>query len=409
VPLEHREKQAWKNKSFFIALVVAFIDLIGVGMVYPIFPSMLFDPLFSILPQGTSDAARGVYLGILIALTPLVQFFSSPLWGGVSDHHGRKKPLLVSQGINLAGYLIAVGAVAAQNIYLLFFSRIVIGFASGNISIVQATIADLTPPEQRTKNFGLLGMAFGTGFASGPLIGGLLLPLGYAAPFWTAVPIVAVNLILTCMLFRETLFERIYRRVSWHSGFLQLKKMFEMQGIRALFFAFFLHNFAWGYYFEFSPVYLIQHLGFTPSHLGAFYGTMGILYALSAGILIRPFIRWFKPEILFFAGNLFGALMILLLPFTEAGIWGLIIPLCFFVAFVSPTSSSMVSTHASSQVQGEALGTLSAVNAAAYVITPLCAASFVGAHPVWVFWIGGGVMLFAALFVLVAWQKRLWE
>ncbi len=395
------------KRSFYIALLVAFIDLMGIGMVYPLFSSMLFDTSFSLLPPDVSSERRGIYLGILIALTPLMQFFSSPLWGAISDHRGRKHPLLISQSIGLIGYLIGLGGVAFQNVYFLFLSRAVVGFGSGNMSIVQATIADLSSPQQKTKNFGLYSMASGIGFTFGPLMSGILLPWGYTLPFWAAGCIVAINLLLTFALFQETLFTRLYRKISWKSGFLQLKKLVEMRGIRTLIFVSFLHNFSWSYYFEFSPVYLIQRLHFSSSKLGFFYGTMGALYALSTGLLIRPFLRKFKAETLFFAGNLLTAAMLLILPATGAGIWGGLIPLCFFVAFVTPTCTSVVSNQASPQIQGEALGILSAVNAAALVISPLCAGSFVGAHPVWVFWIGGSIMLLGAALALAVYRKKL--
>ena len=226
--------------SFYIALIVAFIDLMGIGMVYPLFSPMLFDTSFALLPMEASKEVRGLYLGILIALTPLMQFFSSPVWGALSDHYGRKKPLLISQSIGLLGYLIGLGGVVLQNVYCLFLSRAVIGFSSGNMSIVQATVADVSLPEQKTKNFGLYSMALGIGFTFGPLMSGLLLPWGYATPFWVAVTIVLINLILTYALFRETHLQRFYKKISWKSGFLQLRKVFELQGIRTIVFASFL-------------------------------------------------------------------------------------------------------------------------------------------------------------------------
>ena len=134
---------------------------------------------------------------------------------------------------------------------------------------------------------------------------------------------------------------------------------------------------------------------------------MGGMYALSTGLLIRPFIRRFKAEALFFAGNFLTAITLLILPQIGIGIWVFLIPLCFFVAFVTPTCTTLVSNHAPPHIQGEALGILSAVNAAALAISPLCAASFVGAHPVWVFGIGGAIMLFAAALVLAVYRKRL--
>ncbi len=397
------------KRSLYIALAIAFIDLVELGMIYPLFSILLFNSEFELLPVGTSSSARGVYLGILIALAPLMQFFGAPIWGALSDHHGRKKPLLWSQSIGLVGFLAGVCGIAFQNVYLFFLMRAVVGFSSGNISIVQATVADVSRVADKAKNFGLYSMAQGVGFTFGPFMSGLLFQWGYAVPFWAAAAMVGVNLLLTYALFQETHLERFYQRVSWKSGFLQLKKAFQMRGIRTIVFVSFLHCFAWSYYFEFSPVYLIKQLNFSSTNLGFFYGVMGAMYALSTGLLIRPFLHKFRAELLFFAGNCLTALTLLIFPAASFAIWWLLIPLCFFVAFVSPTANTIVSDSADSHIQGEALGILTAVNAAALVISPLCAASFVGAHPVWVFWIGGVVMLAGALLVLATYGTRLWK
>ncbi len=398
-----------KKSSFYIALAVAFIDLMGVGMIYPLFSPLLFDKSFDILPSGTSNEMRGLYLGILIALTPLMQFFSAPIWGALSDHYGRKKPLLWSQSIGFLGYLIGVFGIIFHNIYLLFLLRLIVGVGSGILAFVQASVADIRAPEQKAKNFGLYSMALGTGFAFGPLMSGLLFAWSHTAPFWASVAMVGINLLFTFLLFQETLLTCITKAISWKAGFVQLKKVFQMKGIQAIVLAYFLHNFAWCYFFEFSPVYLIKELHFSSSDLGFYYGIMGGTYALSTGLLIRPFVRKFKPEILFFAGILLAAITILILPYAGQGIWAFLIPLCFFIAFLAPTCTTMVSNQASSHIQGEALGVLSAIPAAAYIISPLCAASFVGKHPVWVFWIGGISMLMGASIVLAAYRTKLFK
>jgi DHA1 family tetracycline resistance protein-like MFS transporter len=171
-----------------------------------------------------------------------------------------------------------------------------------------------------------------------------------------------------------------------------------MYGLRTLIIACFIHNFAWSYFFEFSPIYLIQDLHFTASSMGLFYGIIGGLYALGTGVLIRPFLSRFKSETLFWSGNILTGLILLVIPLTgQQGLWALLFPLCFFISFVSPTSTALISNHATSAIQGEALGLLSSVNAAALILSPLCASSFVGKHPIWVFWIGGSFMILSGL------------
>lgn len=399
------------NFSFYIALFVAFIDYMGIGLIYPLFSSMLFDSSLTFLPASTSSQTRGALLGILLALMPCAQFFSAPIWGAFSDAKGRKTPLLMSLLIAFLGYLIALGGVVLNSLALLLASRVVIGCASGNMAIVQAAIADLSLPQEKTKNFGLYSMSLGLGFTLGPFFGGFLSSWNYALPFLFASAIIACNLVIAFFLFKETHLTPFPRKLNWTMGLVQLKKAFRFKGVRAILLSSFLHNFAWSYFFEFIPVYLITFFQFSSRDLGLFYGVVGGLYALSTGMLIRPFVKRLKPETLFFAGNCLTALTILTIPFLPSSfwMWPLLFALSFFVAFVTPTSTTVVSNHANAQVQGEALGILSSVNAAALVLSPLFAGYIVGNQPALSMDIGGGIMLLAALIVVAVFRSRLFR
>ena len=113
--------------SFYILLLVAFVDMMGLGLIYPLFSSMLFDRSLSFFQMHIGNEIRGFWLGILIALMPLAQFFSSPIWGVVSDKKGRKKPLMVSLGIVFIGYFLAALGVFFHVLPFLFLSRLIFG------------------------------------------------------------------------------------------------------------------------------------------------------------------------------------------------------------------------------------------------------------------------------------------
>ncbi|MDQ5956884.1 MAG: MFS transporter [Candidatus Rhabdochlamydia sp.] len=396
------------KSSFYIALLVAFIDNMSIGLVFPIFSSMLFDNSFSLVPLETSFHMRGIWLGLLLSLMPLAQFFSAPIWGTISDNKGRKKPLQTSLIIALLGYVIAFLGVFFSNIFFLLTSRVVIGFASGNISIVQASIADLSSQEQKVKNFSLYAMALGSGFALSPFIGGSLSSFGYSYPFLFAGLIIAVNLLFVFFFFKETHLSTFKRKLSLVMGISQLKKAFCFKGLRVIFLCSFLDIFAWSYFFEFIPVYLITRFHFSPIELGLFFGAAGGYYALSAGLLIRPFINRFKPEILFLVGIFLGALMILIVPFLRFTSWLFFVMffICFFTSFVMPSATTLVSNKASPEVQGEALGIFTSINAAALILSPLFSGSIVGAYPVLPMWIGGSIKLLSALIGVVVFRKN---
>lgn len=397
--------------SFYIALLVIFIDLVGVGLVYPLFSTMLFDGNSPLLPAATSYEMRGLWLGILLSLMPLTQFFSAPIWGALSDSKGRKKPLLISLGVGLCGYLVALGGIVLGNFFLLLSSRIIIGFGAGNTSIVQATIADLSSPADKAKNFGLYSMALGTGFTLGPFFGGGLAKWGYFFPFLFATIIVGLNIVFAFIFFKETNRNLFKRKLSWTVGFNNLKKAFRFKELRTILVCYFIHCFGWTFFFEFLPVYLMQRFQVSPSGLGMFYGLFGAFYALSTGVLIRPLVRRLKPETLFFGGNFLTAFVILsflLLP-TSFWLWPISFLLAYFVGFVSPTATALVSNHAPDEVQGEALGVLSSVNAAGIVLSSLFSGSFVGAYPSVSIWVGGLLMLATSLIILVVLRQRLFR
>lgn len=397
--------------SLFVALFVVFVDYMGIGLIYPLFSTMLFDTSLTLLPPSTSNEMRGFILGVLLALMPFAQFFSSPIWGALSDAKGRKPPLIWSLLLVLLGYLVSTAGVVFSSIVTLLISRLILGFAAGNTSIVQATIVDISSPQEKSKNFGLYSMALGLGFTLGPFFGGFLGGYGYDLPFVFASLVIALNLLVGAFFFKETHHLRFTRKLSWTMGLVQLKKAFLVKGIRSVLLASFLHYFGWSYFFEFIPVYLITSLNFTSQGLGVFYGVMGGLYAICSGYLIRPFLKLFLPESLYFIGNLVTGLCIMSIVILPSIIWfwPIAIIMSFFASFVTPNSTTLVSNSASKEIQGEALGILTSVNAAAMVLSPLLAGPIVGVHPLFSTVLGGLCMVIAASVILGVFRSRLFK
>ena len=395
--------------SAYIAYLVVFIDYIGIGLVYPIFPAMLFNTDLPLLAMETSSEMRGLWLGILIALMPLAQFLSAPIWGTLSDSIGRKKPLQLSLLLIFLSYVLSCIAILSNNLALLLISRVTLGIAAGNISIIQATIADISTHENRSKYFSLYSMAMGAGFTLGPCLGGLLAGKHYVLPFFFAATLTLLNLIFAVSIFQETNKKTQKKPLSWNIAFRNFKKAFHLKGLRIILFCSFLHVFGWSFFFEFIPIYLMSSLLFSTTTLGIFYGTAGAFYALSTGLLIRPLLKRFKPAMLFFFGNLLTGLCILAMPFLPSSfwLWPLLLLLCYFVAFVSPASNTLISNGVSASIQGESLGVLSGVNALAYAISPLCSGTFVGAHPTLSMYVSGVLLLVTSGVILAVFRKKL--
>jgi len=172
---------------FFIMLM----DIVGMSIIFPVAPY--------IVHRYSNDALMVTMLTVIYAGA---QFFAAPALGKISDRVGRRPVLLVSVFGSAVGYFI-FGMGGA--LWVLFLSRLIDGITGGNISTASAYIIDVSKPEERTKNFTLLGMAYGLGFILGPALGGVLGQWSLSAPVYLAGSIFLVSTALVYFLLPESL------------------------------------------------------------------------------------------------------------------------------------------------------------------------------------------------------------
>jgi MFS family permease len=190
-----------------VIFLTVFIDLVGFGIVVPLVP--LYGK--HLVPDCVQAAwAQGLVIGVIVAAFSAMQFLFSPVWGRLSDRHGRRPILLLSTAGAAASYvLFALSATLARPLaalLLMILSRMLAGLFGGNITVAQAYIADISAPEERSRKMGLIGMAFGFGFIFGPAIGGLSLRyLGSTGPGWMAAAMCAANFLLAFFILAESL------------------------------------------------------------------------------------------------------------------------------------------------------------------------------------------------------------
>lgn len=187
-----------RKPSVLVIFLTVFIDLVGFGIVVPLVPV-----------YSRHFGADGWLIGVIIASFSAMQFLFSPFWGRLSDRIGRRPVLLMSTaGAALSYVLFAYSATIVDNttaIWMMIIARSFAGICGGNITVAQAYIADITPPELRSKKMGLIGMAFGLGFIFGPAIGGISLKhLGGSGPGWIAAGLCAANFILALFVLAES-------------------------------------------------------------------------------------------------------------------------------------------------------------------------------------------------------------
>jgi len=167
-----------QRRVLFVLFGTLLIDMIGFGMVFPIIPILFTDSSSpSFLLGGYSPSVQFFLAGAITALWGLMQFIAAPLLGELSDAYGRKKLLLFGVGTLAVSQTLFGLGIGMASVALLFVARALAGIAAGNLGIAQASIADVSEPKDRAKNFGLIGAAVGMGLILGPLLSGWLVHL----------------------------------------------------------------------------------------------------------------------------------------------------------------------------------------------------------------------------------------
>lgn len=186
-----------KKPSVLIVFLTVFIDLIGFGMVLPLLPIF-----------AKNLQAGGTAIGALMASYSAMQFLFAPIWGRLSDRIGRRPVLLVSTAgaaVSYTVFAVGSGMSGSAALGVLFASRLLAGICGANITVAQAYIADITPPEDRSRRMGLIGMAFGLGFIFGPVIAGFSMKFfGVTGPGWVAAGLCAANFLFTALRLPES-------------------------------------------------------------------------------------------------------------------------------------------------------------------------------------------------------------
>ena len=186
--------------------VTLFLDVVGLGIVIPVLPKLIES-----LTNNQLATASTIY-GLFVAVYALMQFLFAPILGSLSDKYGRRPIILLS--LLGAGFdYVLLGF--APSVEWLFVGRLVAGLTAANFTAVTAYIADISPPEKRAQNFGLIGAAFGLGFIVGPAIGGLLGNVGLRLPFFVVAGITLLNALYGFFVLPESLSKENRRVFAW--------------------------------------------------------------------------------------------------------------------------------------------------------------------------------------------------
>jgi MFS transporter, DHA1 family, tetracycline resistance protein len=348
-----------KKSPLASILSIVFIDLIGFGMIIPILP--LYAQRFH---------ATEWQIGILIASYSFMQFLGSPILGWLSDKYGRKPVLLCSLTGSAAGYILMAGA---TSLVMLFLARILAGVAGASVGTASAYIADITPPENRSKRIGLIGAAFGIGFVLGPAIGGILSQWSVVAPFWFAAILSTLNAILMWIVLPEP--ERYAAR---QQGPLNLRQTFHQAGswrLGIIIITYFIAIAGFAIVTVIYPQVGQRRFELNQSQISYIFVMLGLIGAAIQGGGIGKLSKRFGDVGLAIAGFAIMSVSMLLMPFAGSLPFFLLLSAGLAVgnSLSQPTVNALASKGATAALQGRVLGVVQSAGSLGRVFGPILA------------------------------------
>lgn len=339
---------ASRTIPFIVATI--FIDAIGFGIIMPVLPDLVME-------IGRTNLASAMGIATAIGqVMAVATFIASPILGNLSDRFGRRRVLLLSLAGLAADYILLT---VVHTLPWLFIARALSGIFGGSFAAAQAAIADVTASQDRARNFGFVGAAFGVGFIVGPAIGGFLGEIGPRAPFVAAAVLAAANMLYGYFIFPETLAAERRRAFDWRranplGAWQTMRGLPGMGGVASVLvlwqIASLVYPMTWSFY-------CIAQLGWSPRMIGASLAAVGVAIALGQAFVVGPMVKRFGERdaatigigiaVAVYAGYAFVD--------TTLGAFLLLIPVAL-QAPVQPSLMALMSRRATPETQGEVQG-----------------------------------------------------
>jgi MFS transporter, DHA1 family, tetracycline resistance protein len=348
----------------FICLSIV-IDAMGIGLILPVMPDLIREV------QGGDLGQAAVWGGVLATVFAVMQFIFGPLLGNLSDRFGRRPVLLTSLIVMAFDYILMA---VAGTIWLLLIGRVIGGITAATQSTAMAYMADISKPEEKSANFGLIGASFGVGFVFGPLIGGALAEFGTRAPFYAAAALSLANFVFGYFVLPETVTDRIRRPFEWRRAnpFGAFKHIGALPGLRPLLILIFVYGVAFFVYPAVWAFYGQERFGWGPGMVGVSLAVYGIAIAIVQGVLMRPILRRIGERNAVIYGLLIEVAAFVFLGFVTVGWMSLVFTIfAAFGAIAGPALQGIMSQTAKDNQQGELQGILAAINSVAVIFAPL--------------------------------------
>ena len=358
-----------RNPAIIFIFITIVIDVLGIGIIIPVLPKILLE----LTGKGLSEASQ--YSGYLMASYAIMQFIFSPIIGGLSDKFGRRPVILVALFGFFLDYMILV---YAPTIGWLFVGRILAGITGASFTTATAYIADISNDENRSKNFGMVGAAFGLGFILGPPIGGLLGDIGTRVPFMFAAGLSLINALYGYFILPESLSKENRREFSWKRAnpVGSLKNLGRYPALLGLVGALFClqiagqtHPSTWSYF-------TMKEFGWNLKQVGWSLAFVGLIVAIVQGGLNRIINPKIGDRNSVIIGLLFYGMGFMLFSIATTG-WMMYIYMIPFGlgGIAGPSLQSLITKQVAPNEQGELQGGITSLQSVTTIVGPLIASN----------------------------------
>jgi MFS transporter, DHA1 family, tetracycline resistance protein len=349
----------WRREHT-IVLIIKITEILGFSLILPFLPF-----------YAQNLGASPFQVGLILATFSLFQFISAPIMGKLSDSFGRRPLLIISQISTMISFII-LGF--ANNLWMLFLSRLIDGLFGSNYTITQAYLSDITPKKDLTKVFSLTGIAFSIGFFIGPAIGGYLSQYSFGLPSFLAAGMAAVTIITTYLYLPETVKKSTKFTLSWkmlklnHFSLLKSKASISLP-----LWEFWLFVLTHGLWVSSFALYAERQLNFTAKDIGFVFATIGGVSILIKGVVLPKLLNIFDEEKLRIVGASTIVLSLISTPWivSRPQITLAIILFSFGSSMLRPSLISHISRQAPAEKQGEVMGITDSLGSTSQIIGPL--------------------------------------
>ena len=356
-----------RQAAMAFILVTVLIDMVAIGIIVPVLPALV--------GSFTGDpGSQAFWVGVVSFAFGLANFFGAPLLGALSDAHGRRPVLL----IGFCGLALTFFATAwSTALWMLVAVRLVGGALQANAAVANAYVADITPPEDRARRFGLLGAMFGLGFIVGPALGGLLGAIDLHLPFFVAGALALLNLLYGGFVLPESLPPERRRPFRWSAvnPLESLRALARLEGVGLIVGVVACAGLAQGVLYNSWVLYTTFKFGWGAQDNGWSLAAVGVMSVIVQGFLLGRLVKRFGPPKLVVMGLVSSTAAYALWGAAAAGWVMYAVIFCNVLGFtVTASLQSTVSAAASADSQGRTLGSMSSLTSLTAVLAPLLTA-----------------------------------